>query len=69
MAFLSLEWIEFVPYSANNRRQTTDLRENKSQACRPFWGLDASPHTWIADEAEGADEEPACAKEPLGVIY
>lgn len=69
MTFLSLEWIEFVPYSANNRRQSTDLRENKSQPSRPFWGLDTSPRTWIADEAEGADEEQACAKEALGVIY
>lgn len=69
MASLSQEWIEFVPYSANNRRQSTDLRGNKSRSPRPFWGLDASPRTWIADEAEGADEEQACAKEALGVIY
>lgn len=69
MASLSQEWIEFVPYSANNRRQSTDLQGNKSLSSRPFWGLGASLRTWIADEAEGADEQQACAKEALGVIY
>lgn len=29
-AFLSSEWIEFVPFSANNNRQSGDLQENKS---------------------------------------
>lgn len=39
-AFLSYEWIEFVPFSANNNRQSGDLTGKQISSSRPCWGLD-----------------------------